>query len=89
MSNESEQQTLAKHLELVSVDADNVVAMLEAHHREGGDIHPEALAAAERLQTSLQDVIHALTHHEHLAMDPDDVWAVLGRKHQDHGQGYS
>ncbi|MEQ8719178.1 MAG: hypothetical protein RIE08_16330 [Acidimicrobiales bacterium] len=75
--------TLRHHLEHLAADADDVVAMLTRRHAEGGDIHPEPLAKAERLQTSLREVIDALTHHEHLAMGADDVWAMLTRKHSE------
>ncbi len=77
-----EEGTLAHHLAHLAADADDVVAMLSRPHAEGGDIHPEALPTAERLQTSLHDVLHALADHEHLAMSADDVWKVLTRKHQ-------
>lgn len=81
MPPESEPGTLAHHLEHLSADAEDVAAMLTAKHAEDGDIHPEALAKSERLSTSLKDVIHALTHHEHLAMGSDDVWTGLTRDH--------
>ncbi len=56
--------------------------MLTRNHDEGGDIHPEALPKAARLQTSLREVIRALIHHDHLAMKSDDVWAVFTREHE-------
>ncbi|MEQ8842071.1 MAG: hypothetical protein RIB98_13905 [Acidimicrobiales bacterium] len=59
-------------------------ALLTAHHDGGGDLHPEALGKAERLQVSPGEVINALNKHEHLAMDSDDVWHALTRKHGDH-----
>ncbi len=79
----TEPGTLAHHLEHLAIDADDVAALLNTHHLEGGDIHPDALAKSVRLQTSLRGVIHALTQHEHLAMDADDVWAALTVKHQE------
>ena len=82
MSNVDDDTTLAGHLSHLAADADDVVAMLNAHHGEDGDLNPAALGAAARLQTSLHDVIHALTHHEHLAMSSDDVWSALTVKHQ-------
>ena len=85
----NEQGTLAHHLEHLAADADDVLAMLEVQHSAGGDIHPEALGKAERLQTSLRDVVDALTHHEHLAMDSDDVWNALTAKHKAHNTGIS
>lgn len=76
--------TLARHLEHLAADAGDLAAMINVSHSEGGDIHPEALRKSERLQTSLRDVIHELTHHEHLAMSADDVWAALTVKHHEH-----
>ena len=76
-----DQGTLAHHLEHLRADAEDVEAMLTVAHSEGGDVHPEALAKSARLQTSLADVIHALTHHEHLAADADDVWKMLTVEH--------
>lgn len=76
-------ETLAHHLGHLAADADDVMALLTTQHAEGGDIHPEAMHKAERLQTSLHEVIHALTRHEHLAMSADDVWTALSRKHDD------
>ncbi len=73
--------TLAQHLERLEADAADVSAFLTAQHRDGGDIHPEALTKAAVLQTSLREVINALTQHEHLAMNADDVWQMLNRKH--------
>lgn len=81
-SEEAEHGTLAHHLEHIAADADDVVAMLTRNHDEGGDIHPEALPKAARLQTSLREVIRALIHHDHLAMKSDDVWAVFTREHE-------
>lgn len=84
-----EPKTLASHLEHLAADADDIVAMLTRQHNEEGDIHPEALAKSERLQTSLREVISALTHHERLAMKADDVWAALSVKHAEHDTGVS
>jgi hypothetical protein len=81
-SEEPERETLVHHLEHLAADADDVVALLTRNHEEGGDIHPEALPKAEHLQTSLRDVIRALTHHEHLAMKADDVWGMFTREHE-------
>lgn len=80
----TEPGSLAHHLEYLAADADDVNAMLETSHQEGGDIHPEALGKSARLQTSLHEVIHELTHHEHLAMGADDVWKMLTVKHNEH-----
>ena len=74
--------SLAHHLEHLRADAADVERMLTAEHREGGDIHPEALAKSAQLQTSLAEIIQALTHHEHLAMGPDDVWKMLTIEHK-------
>ncbi len=60
--------------------------MISREH-DGGEIHPEALANAEHLATSLREVIHALTHHDHLAMSSDDVWKALTVKHEGGGPG--
>lgn len=87
VSQDPEPGTLAHHLGHLAADADDVVEMLTRSHEEGGDIHPEALAASKRLSTSLRDVIHALTEHEHLAMSSDDVWAMLTRRHEGHDDG--
>ena len=84
MTSADDDATLAHHLTRLAADADDVVAMLSAHHADGGDIGPEALGTASRLQTSLHDVVHALTHHDHLAMSSDDVWAALTTKHRGH-----
>lgn len=81
-----EHGTLARHLEHLAASADDVAAMLNRPHAES-EIHPEALGKAERLATSLKEVIHALTHHEHLAMTGDDVWKALSVKHKDHQEG--
>ncbi len=75
-----EPSTLAHHLTHVAASADDLVQLLNLPHPEGG-IHPEALAASEHLATSLRDVVHALTHHEHLTMSSDDVWKALTLKH--------
>jgi len=64
-----------------TADAEDIEALLTRAHTEGGDVHPEALGKSERLATSLRDVIHALTEHEHLAMGADDVWKTLTVKH--------
>ena len=85
----NEPGTLAHHLEHLAADADDVLAMLQVTHAAGGDIHPEALGKAERLHTSLRDVIHALTDHEHLAMDSHDVWNAITIKHKAHDTGIS
>lgn len=81
--------TLAHHLGHLAADADDVLAMLQVQHDEHGDIHPEALGKAERLQTSLHDVIAALSTHEHLKMDADDVWRALTVRHEEHDTGVS
>lgn len=81
-----EDGTLARHLEHLAATADDVAAMLNRPHAKS-EIHPEALGKAERLSTSLKEVIHALIHHEHLAMTRDDVWKALSRKHKDHQDG--
>ena len=86
-STDTDQETLAHHLGHLAADADDVMALLAAQHAEGGELHPEALAKTERLQSSLHDVIHALTHHEHLAMGADDVWGVLSRRHDAKADG--
>lgn len=78
--------TLAHHLDHLAATADDVVGLLGRPHADG-EIHPEALGKAERLSTSLRDVIHALTHHDHLAMSGDDIWKFLTVKHQDHEEG--
>ena len=82
MTEEPRPESLDIHLEHLAADADDVVAMLTRHHDEGGDIHPEALPKAARLETSLRKVIDALRHHEHLAAGADDVWAMLTREHK-------
>ena len=87
MENEPQDGTLAHHLEHLAASADDLSAMLTRSHDDAGDIHPEALPAAEKLSTSLKDIIHALTHHEHLAMSSDDVWKTLSVKHTDHDHG--
>lgn len=81
---DNEPGSLAHHLEWLIADAEDLKALLNADHSDGGDIHPEALPKAERLHSGLSEVLHALTHHEHLeplAVDADDVWAMLTRKH--------
>jgi len=87
MADQQDPRTLEHHLERLAVGADDIVAMLTRQHDDGGDIHPDALPKAERLATSLRDVIHALTHHEHLAMTADDVWQALTIKHQEQDDG--
>lgn len=77
--------SLAHHLSELAATAEDLKAFLSQPH--DGDVHPEALANSERLSASLRDVIHALTHHEHLAMSTDDVWKTLTQKHNDHGDG--
>ncbi|MFW2383283.1 MAG: hypothetical protein ACN4GZ_16135, partial [Acidimicrobiales bacterium] len=77
----AEDGTLAHHMEHLAATADDVVDMLSRPH-EAGEIHPEALAHAAHLQTSLRDVIHALLHHDHLAIKSDDVWKALTVKHR-------
>ena len=89
MSQQESDDTLAGHLGHLAAGLDDVVAMITTHHDDGGDIHPAALAKAASLQTSLSDIIYALTHHDHLAMKADDVWASLSIKHQDHTDGIS
>lgn len=81
-----EDGTLAHHLARLAATADDLSAFLTQSHEEGG-IHPEALAKAEHLSTSLKDVILSLTHHEHLAMSSDDVWKALTVKHQERCDG--
>ncbi len=81
-----ENGTLAHHLAHLAATADDLSAFLNRPHEEG-EIHPDALAKSEQLSTSLKDVIHALTHHEHLAMSSDDVWKALTVKHQEGGDG--
>lgn len=78
MTTPTESGTLPHHLEHLAADANDVVAMLTRQHADGGDIHPEALPKAERLATSLRQVIDALTTHEHLAAGAEDVWRMLG-----------
>jgi len=87
MTDTPEPSSLAHHLSHLAADADDVEAFLSRAHVEGGDIHPEALGKSERLATSLRDVIHALTEHEHLAMGADDVWKGLTVKHSEVGEG--
>jgi hypothetical protein len=77
-----EEGTLAHHLITLADDAQGLSAMLNADHDPEGDIHPEALQKAAHLETSLREIIKALTHHEHLAMGPDDVWKVLNADHK-------
>ncbi|MFV0525968.1 MAG: hypothetical protein ACK5RL_15890 [Acidimicrobiales bacterium] len=79
--------SLATHLDHLAADADDVVDMLNRQHEAGGDIHPEALPKAARLQTSLKQVIDALHTHPHLAAGSDDVWAMLNREHHEHTGG--
>ncbi len=78
----NEDVTLADHLGTLAADAESLSRMLHAQHDEHGDIHPEELSKAAALETSLKDVIHALTHHEHLAMSADDVWKTLNVEHK-------
>ncbi len=73
---------LATHLATLASDASGLSEVLNAHHAEGGDIHPETLDKAARLETSLHKVVQALTHHEHLAMGADDIWRMLNREHR-------
>ena len=70
-----------------TADAEDIEALLTRAHTEGGDVHPEALGKSERHATSLRDVIHALTEHEHLAMGADDVWKGLTIKHSGKNDG--
>lgn len=84
MTKQSEPGSLAHHLGHLAVDADDLEAFLTRQHDDAGDIHPEALGKSKRLATSLRDVIHALTEHEHLAMGADDVWKALTVKHAEH-----
>lgn len=81
-----EENTLANHLSHLSATADDVVRFLNRPH-DGSEIHPEALAKSEQLATSLKDVIHALTHNEHLAMTSEDVWKTLSAKHRGDDDG--
>jgi hypothetical protein len=76
----AEDEALVHHLEHLAATADDVVELLSRPH-QSGEIHPEALAEAAHLQTSLRDVISALLHHEHLAIKGDDVWKALTVKH--------
>jgi hypothetical protein len=85
MTDTPEPASLAHHLSHLAADADDIETLLTRSHAEGGDIHPEALGKSERLATSLRDVIHALTEHEHLAMGADDVWKTLTVKHSGNG----
>lgn len=78
--------TLASHLSHLAATADDLSKFLNRPHVEA-EIHPEALAKSEQLATSLKDVIHALTHHEHLAMTGDDVWRALSIKHRGNDDG--
>ncbi len=73
---------LTEHLATLASEASGLSKLLHAHHEASGDIRPETLAKAAKLETSLHDVIHALTHHDHLAMGTDDVWKALNVKHQ-------
>ncbi|MEZ5225152.1 MAG: hypothetical protein R2710_00355 [Acidimicrobiales bacterium] len=81
----NEDGTLAHHLTQLAASADDLSAFLSQEHH--GDIHPEALAKSEHLSTSLKEVIHALTEHEHLAMSADDVWKMLTVKHNESHPG--
>ena len=81
-----EDSTLAHHLTHLAATADDVADLLGRAHKEG-EIDPQALGKAAHLSTSLKDVIHALTHHEHLVMSSDDVWKALTVKHKDHEAG--
>ena len=83
MSESAEPGTLSHHLEHLAADADDVRAMLSRPHSEGGDVHPEALVKADKVATSLREVIDALLHHEHLAMSSDDVWHSMTIKHRE------
>lgn len=83
----TEPGTLAHHLSQLHADAAHVEEMLHEHvpPAEGPLIHPEALVKSAKLQTSLSQIIHALTHHEHLVMTSDDVWEMLTLgHHHDH-----
>lgn len=75
-------ETLAQHLGHLAADADDIKDFLTRQHDDGGDIHPEALGKAERLSTSIRDVINALREHEHLAINADDVWGALSVRHR-------
>ncbi len=75
--------SLADHLSTLADDASGLSALLNAEHSAEGDIHPEALVKAAKLETSLREVIKALTHHEHLAMGADDIWKALSVEHED------
>lgn len=87
MSESTTPETLPHHLERLAADANDVKALLTAHHDENGDIHPEALAKSARLATSLAEVVRALTQHDHLAMDADDIWSALTIKHDQRDDG--
>lgn len=90
MPDDLDRDELTEHLEGLAVHADDLVSMLTVQHREGGDIHPEALPKAEHLKTSLRDVVRALVHREplphpeRLAASGKDVEALLTREHQPH-----
>ncbi len=83
---EAEDGTLAHHLTHLAASSDDLAEFLGRSH-EAAEIHPEALVKSERLSTSLKEVIHALTHHDHLAMTSDDVWKALTIKHEEGDDG--
>ena len=87
MTDPQEPETLAQHLGHLAADADDIKQLITRQHDAGGDIHPEALGKADRLSTSIRDVINALHEHEHLAMTADDVWSVLSVRHRASGDG--
>jgi len=78
--------TLAHHLAQLASTADSLEARL-AEPSSDSAIHPEALGEAAKLSTSLGAIVHALTHHEHLAMGVDDVWKLLTIEHRSHDNG--
>ena len=81
-----EEDTLAHHLEHLTMTADDLKAWVTRTHEEG-EIHPEALAHSEKLAVGLRDVVHALADHPHLAASSADVWKMLTVKHTESGDG--
>jgi hypothetical protein len=79
---QDEPKEVTHHIEQLAADADDLMALLTRQHEEGGDLHPEALGKAARLQTSLHAVLNALTKHEHIAMGAEDVWRTFSREHR-------
>jgi len=78
MTEPTKPSSLPHHLEHLAMDADDIVAMLTRLHRDGGDVHPEALPKAERLSTSLRQMAEAFRTHAPLAANADDVLRMLG-----------